>query len=72
MLNLLARGLSNREIAARLVISTKTAGSHVEHIYTKTGSSNRAQASLFAMKHGLMTEVGPDTGTAGRLPGKIG
>jgi HD-GYP domain-containing protein (c-di-GMP phosphodiesterase class II) len=55
VLNLLARGLSNKEIAARLVISTKTAGSHVEHIYTKTGSSNRAQASLFAMKHGLIS-----------------
>jgi hypothetical protein len=33
-----------------------TAGSHVEHIYTKIGASNRAQASLFAMKHGLMSE----------------
>jgi HD-GYP domain-containing protein (c-di-GMP phosphodiesterase class II) len=55
VLNLLARGLSNGEIAARLVISAKTAGSHVEHIYTKTGSSNRAQASLFAMKHGLIS-----------------
>jgi HD-GYP domain-containing protein (c-di-GMP phosphodiesterase class II) len=55
VLRLLVRGLSNKEIAERLVISRKTAGSHVEHIYTKVDVSNRAQASLFAVKHGLMT-----------------
>ena len=55
VLRLLVRGLSNKEIAEQLVISRKTAGSHVEHIYTKIGVSNRAQASLFAVKHGLMT-----------------
>ena len=55
VLRLLVRGLSNKEIADRLVISRKTAGSHVEHIYSKIGVSNRARASLFAMKHGLMT-----------------
>jgi len=54
VLGLLARGLSNKEIAQRLVISRKTAGTHVEHIYAKTGASNRAQASLFAAKHGLL------------------
>ena len=54
VLRLLVRGLSNREIAEELVISRRTAGSHVEHIYTKIGASNRAQASLFAMRHGLM------------------
>ena len=54
MLRLLARGLSNKQIAAELVISPKTAGSHVEHIYRKIDASNRAQASLFAMRHGLM------------------
>jgi HD-GYP domain-containing protein (c-di-GMP phosphodiesterase class II)/DNA-binding CsgD family transcriptional regulator len=53
VLKLLVRGLSNKEIAEQLVISRKTAGSHVEHIYTKIGVSNRARASLFAMKHGL-------------------
>jgi DNA-binding CsgD family transcriptional regulator len=55
ILRLLARGLSNKEIAARLTISAKTAGSHVEHIYTKIGVTNRAMASLFAAKHGLIT-----------------
>jgi HD-GYP domain-containing protein (c-di-GMP phosphodiesterase class II) len=53
VLGLLVRGMSNKEIAEQLVISRKTAGSHVEHIYSKIGASNRAQASLFAIKHGL-------------------
>jgi HD-GYP domain-containing protein (c-di-GMP phosphodiesterase class II) len=59
VLRLLACGLSNKEIAAELVISRKTAGNHVEHIYTKIGVSNRARASLFAMKHGLMIDTQP-------------
>ena len=42
VLQLLARGLSNKEIAERLVISPKTAGNHIEHIYAKIGASNRA------------------------------
>jgi DNA-binding CsgD family transcriptional regulator len=50
--------MSNKEIAARLVISPKTAGNHIEHIYTKIGASNRAGASLFAMQHGLLPDEG--------------
>jgi HD-GYP domain-containing protein (c-di-GMP phosphodiesterase class II) len=56
VLKLVARGFSNREIAESLVISRKTAGNHIEHIYTRIGVSNRARASLFAMKHGLLTD----------------
>lgn len=55
VLRLLVRGLSYKEIAEELVISRRTAGAHVEHIYAKLGVSNRARASLFAMKHGLMS-----------------
>ena len=58
VLRLLARGLSNKEIAGRLFISPKTAGNHIEHIYSKIGTSNRAAASLFAMQHGLLPEEG--------------
>jgi HD-GYP domain-containing protein (c-di-GMP phosphodiesterase class II) len=54
VLRLLARGASNKEIAEALVISPKTAGNHVEHIYLKTGARSRAAASLFAMRHGLV------------------
>ncbi len=61
VLRLLARGLSNKEIAERLVISRKTASHHVEHIYTKIGITNRALASLFAARHGLIGDSsGPD------------
>jgi HD-GYP domain-containing protein (c-di-GMP phosphodiesterase class II) len=56
VLRLLARGLSNKEIAQRLVISPKTVGNHVEHIYAKIGASTRAAAGLFAMRHGLLPE----------------
>jgi DNA-binding CsgD family transcriptional regulator len=59
VLGLLARGLSNKEIARRLVISPKTVGNHVEHIYAKIGASTRARASLFAMQHGLLPEADP-------------
>jgi DNA-binding CsgD family transcriptional regulator len=55
VLRLLATGLSNKEIAERLVISPRTAGHHVEHIYAKTGTANRAMASLFAATHGLIS-----------------
>ena len=63
VLRLLARGLSNKQIAAELVISPKTAGSHVEHIYRKIDVSNRAQASLFAMRQGLMRDRPAPNGT---------
>jgi HD-GYP domain-containing protein (c-di-GMP phosphodiesterase class II) len=54
VLKLMALGLKHAEIAERLVISRKTARHHVEHIYTKIGVSNRALASLFAARHGLI------------------
>ena len=56
VLRLLARGLSSKEIAARLVISPKTARNHIEHIYTKTGATSRVTASLYAMQHGLVPD----------------
>src|SRR5437764_11282073 len=59
VLRLVARGQSNKEIAQRLVITPKTVGKHVEHIYAKTDASNRAAAGLFAMQHGLLAEDEP-------------
>ena len=56
VLRLVSRGLSSKEVAARLVISPKTARNHIEHIYVKIGASNRAAASLFAMQHGLIPD----------------
>ena len=56
VLRLIARGLSNRAIAERLVISPRTAEHHVQHIYTKIGGSTRAAAAMFAMEHGLLRD----------------
>ncbi len=56
VLILLARGLSNKQIATRLVIAPKTAGNHVEHIYAKIGVTSRAAAAMFAVQHGLLPE----------------
>jgi HD-GYP domain-containing protein (c-di-GMP phosphodiesterase class II) len=56
VLRLVSRGLPAKEIAARLVISPKTARNHIEHIYSKIGVSNRAGASLFAVQHGLLPD----------------
>jgi HD-GYP domain-containing protein (c-di-GMP phosphodiesterase class II) len=65
VLRLLARGLSNKQIAERLVISPKTVANHVEHIYAKIDASTRAAASLFAMQHGLLPEDEFVVGAAG-------
>jgi HD-GYP domain-containing protein (c-di-GMP phosphodiesterase class II) len=51
VLRLVAGGLSNRQIAAALVSSPRTAAHHVQHVYTKIGVSTRA---MFAMRHGLL------------------
>jgi DNA-binding NarL/FixJ family response regulator len=56
VLRLLARSLSNKQIAERLVISPKTVANHIEHIYAKIGVSTRTAAGLFAMQHGLLPE----------------
>jgi HD-GYP domain-containing protein (c-di-GMP phosphodiesterase class II) len=67
VLRLIARGSSNKDVAARLVISAKTAGTHIEHIYAKLGVSSRAEAGLFAVQHGLLPESGSDAGDATTL-----
>jgi DNA-binding CsgD family transcriptional regulator len=48
VLTLVARGLTNREIAAELVISVKTADAHVSHILRKLDAPNRAEAAAIA------------------------
>jgi DNA-binding CsgD family transcriptional regulator len=54
VLTLIARGARAADVARRLGISPKTAGTHIERIYTKTGSSSRATATLFALRNGLL------------------
>ncbi len=54
VLRLVARGLSNQEIAETLVLSPATVRTHVGNILGKLGLSNRTQAALYALREGLI------------------
>lgn len=59
VLALIARGASTRQVAQRLAVTPKTAETHIERIYAKTGASTRSTATLFAMQHGLLDSLEP-------------
>jgi DNA-binding NarL/FixJ family response regulator len=53
VLQLIGEGLNNRDIAESLVVSESTVKSHVRRIYAKLNLSDRTQAALFALRHGI-------------------
>jgi len=53
VLRLLAAGLSSKEIGEALVLSVRTVERHIANLYTKTGTHGRAQATAYALSHGL-------------------
>ena len=59
VLVLVARGASTRVVARTLGITPKTAGNHIERIYSKIGATSRSTATLFAMQHGLLATLEP-------------
>lgn len=65
VLGLLARGLRDKEIAALLHLSPRTVGRHVEKAYRKVGTHRRAEAAVFALRHGLVGDAGPAHGGPG-------
>jgi HD-GYP domain-containing protein (c-di-GMP phosphodiesterase class II) len=56
VLRLVAVGLTNRQIGARLHVSARTVGHHVQHIYGKISVSSRAAATLYAVERDLLRE----------------
>ncbi|MGH3035946.1 MAG: response regulator [Gaiellaceae bacterium] len=60
VLRLLGAGKANKEIAAELVISERTARTHVSNVLGKLGLSSRTQAALWAVREGLVDNSGGD------------
>lgn len=56
VLTLIAEGATNKEIAAKLVVSENTARNHVSHILAKLGFSRRSEAAAYAVRKGLVKE----------------
>ena len=58
IIELVAQGLTNQEIAERLTISKRTVDNHVSNVFTKTGSKNRVALLNRAMDHGKICRDG--------------
>jgi len=65
VLTLIAEGLSNAEIAARLFVAETTIKTHINRIFAKTQSRDRAQAAPYAQRHGLAAAGGAAPGSPG-------
>jgi two-component system NarL family response regulator len=68
VLRLLAAGLRNKEIAARLFLSEKTVKVHLSHIYQRLGLDDRVEVALYAIRHGLVTVPRESDAPGGRPP----
>ena len=77
IVELVATGLTNQEIAAQLMISKRTVDNHVSNIFTKTGAKNRVALLNWAMDNGKICRDGfnccvlPSPGSAAQTSGTV-
>jgi DNA-binding NarL/FixJ family response regulator len=60
VLQLLAEGLSNKEIARALGVAPRTVNFHLDNLYSKLGVSSRTEAAIYALRRGLARSTRPD------------
>lgn len=68
VVGLIARGLSNRQIAEALVISERTVEAHTGHVRDKLALTSRTQVAAWAVEHGLLLGADEPPGTSGSSP----
>lgn len=69
ILQLVAAGLTNREIAQKLTISPNTVKVHLSNIFEKTGVASRTEATLYAIEHGIVDVPGGEAVASQPKPG---
>jgi DNA-binding NarL/FixJ family response regulator len=55
VVRLVAQGLTNRQVAERLYLSTYTVGTHLKHVFDKVGITSRVELTRLAVERGLGT-----------------
>ena len=59
VVNLVAEGLTNRQIAERLFVARRTVATHIEHVLQKLGHSNRVELAADAIRRGITAQAAP-------------
>ncbi len=69
ILQLVATGMTNREIAQELTISPNTVKVHLSNMFEKIGVASRTEATLYAIEHGVVDVPGNNSPTGVEAPG---
>ncbi len=71
VLQYVAAGLTNREIAQKLIISPNTVKVHLSNIFEKIGVASRTEATVYAIEHRIVDVPGGENGTSGQQTGAL-